>query len=487
MQYRKILLTFYLIMLSAILPIYMKDGYYMLGEEKWNIYMIISAAIAGLIIFAYISEFIEKGVEKSEIRSLFKVFLCLNLINLAFSVDQKVSFFGIEGWRTGFITMFLMLFFCFAYSEGLSTNGYVLAAIFITPFVISIIVIAERFGMHVLSVSGTDPSFVACIGNINWYAGYLSIFAPLGIGFAVTRELFGKEFYFWSLYSIALIMSLLVQGSDSALLILIGTYGLLIWYCLYEKERLQALMIQLFILGLSMFEVKILLGIFPEKYTYSDNILIRICDMNGGIFFMTVGLLSYMLLSINKEEEEESLKGERNRRIYRTVVSVIATAALIFVMLRFDDIAGNGRGTIWRVTLDMYKELPSFRKIIGVGRDCFSTYAYSKPARAEILINEFGENRLTNAHSIFLTELIEGGLAGLVGLLFLAFYVLGSLKKCNKEKGPAAIICALPIVSYYLNGMVSFSHVLSTPYAFICLGIGLYVANSGESQIGNGD
>ena len=60
MQYRKILLTFYLIMLSAILPIYMKDGYYMLGEEKWNIYMIISAAIAGLIIFAYISEFIEK-------------------------------------------------------------------------------------------------------------------------------------------------------------------------------------------------------------------------------------------------------------------------------------------------------------------------------------------------------------------------------------------------------------------------------------------
>ena len=87
MQYRKILLTFYLIMLSAILPIYMKDGYYMLGEEKWNIYMIISAAIAGLIIFAYISEFIEKGVEKSEIRSLFKVFLCLNLINLAFSVD----------------------------------------------------------------------------------------------------------------------------------------------------------------------------------------------------------------------------------------------------------------------------------------------------------------------------------------------------------------------------------------------------------------
>ena len=133
MQYRKILLTFYLIMLSAILPIYMKDGYYMLGEEKWNIYMIISAAIAGLIIFAYISEFIEKGVEKSEIRSLFKVFLCLNLINLAFSVDQKVSFFGIEGWRTGFITMFLMLFFCFAYSEGLATNGYVLAAIFITP------------------------------------------------------------------------------------------------------------------------------------------------------------------------------------------------------------------------------------------------------------------------------------------------------------------------------------------------------------------
>ena len=487
MQYRKILLTFYLIMLSTILPIYMKDGYYMLGEEKWNIYMIISAAIAGLIIFAYISEFIEKGVEKSEIRNLFKVFLCLNLINLAFSIDHKVSFWGLEGWRTGFITFILMMFFCFVYSEGIVINGYLLAAIFLTPFVIAILVIAERFGVNILSVSGTDPSFLACVGNINWYAGYLSIFAPLGIGFAVTRELFGKQFYFWSFYSVVVLMALFVQGSDSALLTLIGTYGLLIWYCLYEKERLQALMIQLFILGLSMFEVKILLGIFPGKYTYSDNILIRICDMNGGIFFMTVGLLLYMIVSLSKESEESSLRGEKYRKIYKTFVCIIATLGLAYVIVRFDDLAGNGRGTIWRVTLDMYKELPSFRKVVGVGRDCFSAYAYSKPVRAELLINEFGENRLTNAHSIFLTELIEGGLAGLVGMLFIAFYVLASLKKCNKEKGPAAIICALPIVSYYLNGMVSFSQVLSTPYAFICLGLGLYIANSGESQVGNGN
>ena len=474
-------------MLSTILPIYMKDGYYMLGEEKWNIYAIISAAMAGLIIFAYISEFIEKGVEKSEIRSLFKVYLCINVINLIFSIDPKVCFWGIEGWRTGFVTMFLMMFFCFVYSEGIYTNGYILAAIFITPFVISILVIAERFGINLLSVSGTEPAFVACVGNINWYAGYLSIFVPLGVGFAVTRELFGKQFYFWSVYSLAILMALFVQGSDSALLTLLGTYGLLIWYCLYEKERLQALMIQFFILGLAMFEVKILLGIFPGKYTYADNILIRICDMNGGVFFMAIGLLAYMVVSLSKEDEGSSLRGEKYRRIYRTFVSVLATLAIVYVVVRFDDFSGNGRGTIWRMTLDMYKELPSFRKIIGVGRDCFSSYAYSDPGRAEILTNAFGNNRLTNAHSIFLTELVEGGLAGLVGILFLAVYVLGNLNKCDKEKGPAAIICALPIVSYYLNGTVSFSQVLSSPYAFICLGLGLYIANSDNSQIGNGD
>ena len=53
-----------------------------------------------------------------------------------------------------------------------------------------------------------------------------------------------------------------------------------------------------------------------------------------------------------------------------------------------------------------------------------------------------------------LTELIEGGLSGVMCMIFIAFYVLNSLRKCDTEKEPTAIICALPIVSYYLNGMM---------------------------------
>lgn len=471
-----------MILLSAFLPVYMRDGYYMLGEEKGVMYMIISAVTAALIILAYLPDIFGEREKKSDTASIVKAFVCINLINLVFSLDKKVSFFGLEGWRTGFATMFLMLFFCAAFSEGAILNRYTLAAVFAVPFIIAILVITERFGINLLRVSGTEPSFVACVGNINWYAGYLSVFVPIGVGFAATREVYGKQFYLWSVYSVVMIMSLFVQGSESAILILAGTYGLLIWYALYEKERLLALIIQFFLLGMAMFEVKILLGIFPGKYTYTDNILIHICDMNVGIVLMAASLFVYRIVALFKESPEKSWNGEKYRKRYIVISAILAISAIAFVVYRFDELAQNGRGIIWRMTIDMYNGLSPFRKVVGIGRDCFGSYVYSDPNRAELLKETFGAgNRLTNAHSIILTELIEGGLSGVMCMIFIAFYVLNSLRKCDTEKEPTAIICALPIVSYYLNGMISFSQILSTPYMFICLGLGLYVANGEQS------
>jgi len=454
----------------------------MLGEVKGVMYMIISAVMAVLIILSYLPEIISKSVKKPDAANVVKTFICISLINLIFSLDKKVCFFGLEGWRTGFATMFLMLFFFASFSEGIFINGLFLLAVFAVPFIIGILVIAERFGINLLSVSGTDPAFVACIGNINWYAGYLSVFVPIGIGFAATRELYGKQFYFWSGYSIVMLMSLFVQGSDSALMILIGTYGLLIWYALYEKERLLALIIQFFLLGMSMFEVKILLGIFPGKYTYTDNILIHMCDMNIGIFLMALSVFLYIIVAMFKESEEKIWNGAKYRRNYLIIVTVMAVLAVALVVAFFDNIAGNGRGMIWRMAIDMYNDFSPFRKVVGIGRDCFSVYAYSDAKWAKPLVDAFGvDNRLTNAHSIILTELIEGGLSGVIWIIFIAFYVLSSLRKCEIEKEPTAIICALPIVSYYLNGMLSFSQTLSSPYVFVCMGLGLYVANREKS------
>ena len=483
MKQRKTLLTIYLILISTILPVFMKDGYFKLGEIKGIVYMIISAVMALIIAFTYRPDFLEENNSQDDIANPIKIFVYINIINFIFALDKEVSFFGIEGWRTGLATMLLMLFYCYAFSGGFFINGYTLAAIFITPFVIGIFVTMERFGINLINIVGTDSAFVASIGNINWYAGYLSIFAPIGIGFAATRKTFSKGFFLWSIYSISMLISLFTQGSESALLILIGTYGLLIWYCLYTAERMKHLMIQIFILGLSMMAVKNLLICFPGAYTYTDNILIKGCDMYIGAGIMGAAAFVYILIKIFEKFKPEKWNGVSYRKRYVVLFFVMTVAAGVFAAMNIDSITGNGRDTIWITAFDMFDKLPSFRKVVGVGRDCFSSYAYSDRKWTETLVNVFGDNKLTNAHNIFLTELIEGGLSGLLGALSVVIYVLYTLKKSENKKEHAAVICALPIVSYCLNGLVSFSQILSTPYFYICLGLGLYVAKGSDDQI----
>ena len=483
MKQRKTLLTIYLILISTILPVIMKNGYFELGEIKGIIYMIISAVMALIIAFTYRPDFLEEKNPLEELADPVKIFVYISIVNFIFSLDKEITFFGLEGWRTGLATTLLMLFFCYAFSGGIVSNWFVLAAIFITPFVIGIFVTLERFGINLLNIAVTDSAFVASIGNINWYAGYLSIVAPVGIGFAATRKTFSPSFFLWSIYSISMLISLFTQGSDSAILILIGTYGLLIWYCLCNADRMKKLMIQFVVLGIAMSAVQLLLINFPGQYTYTDNLLITICQMYVGACIIGAALLGYIIVKIFEKKRPDKWNGLAYRKRYIFLMVVMAIAAGVFAYFNYESIADNGRDTIWMMAVDMFDKLPSFRKVVGVGRECFSSYAYSDSKWSETLINVFGDSKLTNAHNIYLTELIEGGFAGLIGMLALPIYVLSSLKKSVNKKEHAAIICALPIVSYYMNGLVSFSQILSTPYLFICLGLGLYVAKGPEDQI----
>lgn len=80
-------------------------------------------------------------------------------------------------------------------------------------------------------------------------------------------------------------------------------------------------------------------------------------------------------------------------------------------LLRFDRYWGNGRGAAWTAGWKTFAAMPSARKLVGAGPDCFESCVYSDPQIAEMLHSVFGTSRLTNAHNELLTVLVNTGCA----------------------------------------------------------------------------
>ena len=460
----------YLITICTILPLYMARGYYELGESKAIAYIVMSLIFALLFLLVQNKDFFKAEKLPQFLSYALLAFLFSNVISFIYSVDKKVSFLGLSGWRNGLLTTLLCLFFFYVFYEEDRISSYIFAAILITPFLESILVILNRFDVYPFEIYGKNPAFVATIGNINWFAGYMSVFVPLGIGLCYCVKLFSKEFYMCGIYVLVTLMALMLQGSDSAALILFATFVVLLFFAIATREGFRKFLSLLFILGLSMEGSFILFSIYEKRYVYEDNLLLSICKLHTGLILMA---FVFFMLCISRLFE--ALGFDFMEKTYRYIagfiVSIILLTGVYYVFISFDLTMGNGRGLIYSMSLDMFGRMDQLRKLFGAGQDCFKAYAYSDLETADSLLNIFGGNILTNAHCAPLTVLVETGFLGLTAyVLLIAAFIKEIYEKRNKHAG---VICALILASYLVNSFVSFDLVLSKPYMFVALSIGL--------------
>lgn len=482
---QEIIKVIYLIIICGALPLYMKQGYYMLGEAKGLLYLGISAFFFALLFIFKILEEPNRLFADSKSAMLIGAFLFSNLITLFFSCDKNTAFLGQEGWRCGFLSVFLMISFCALFMEGIELNMLIISLALIIPFSTFILGTLNRFGIYPFYVYGANPSFLGTLGNINWYAGFLAIFVPVGIGLSYGKKLFSIEGGLTNLYVIAGLMALFLQGSDSAALVLIGTYGILLYMSLGKRKAFQRFLAQAAVLGFSMEATKILMYFYGRSYNYEEGILLKVCDMHIGLIIMAAAFFIYRVSRLF-EEISVSFPGKIYRRGL-VALGIIAAVSSILLVVGAGGYFGNGRGIIWQMSVDIFKGLTPWQKLFGVGQDCFYAYAYGHPVWADSLLNVLNGNRLTNAHSEFLTILIERGMLGLLAYASLILVTLKGLIKTfdrgeASKKEHAAVICALPITAYLFNCSVSFSTVTSTPYLFILIGIALFISRGQEQE-----
>lgn len=497
--------TAYLLLIFGVYPFYMKQGYVDIGKAKYQFFIYnslaalgIFAVIGGISAFQNIYNKRKRHEpylidwERISATDLFVMMYATEVfLSYTLSDYRKEALWGTEGWYMGLVMQLTLCALYFFISRFWDRKAVVWYVGVIASGVVFILGILDRFSIYLIPLAVREASFISTLGNINWFCGYFSVVAPIGIcGFLFqTQEsipdegnAFRNRWKKWGagLYVVIAFMAGICQGSDSIFLFFGALFYILLWISLKNRVWLTDFFLLIFLWGISAQAVRLLRWLLPENYNYETN---NLCGyLTESNISLIVGGAALGVYFVFRHKQVTDWLGKREQKIiYRIMVGVPVCGILIWlaaVLFHFQDSFlvwnknwGNGRGTTILSGLQMYREMPVVHKLFGVGPDCFSVYAYSLPEVAEQLRDVFGNNRLTNAHNELLTCLINQGLLGV--LSFVGIF-LPYIRKCMKkgERNPIFYIFAVSIVCYFLHNMVSFAQVLNIPFLFLLLGMG---------------
>lgn len=504
-NWRQDLLRVYLLAMTVVVPLFMRNGYEQLGEVKSALYKDISLLVLiGLVFARAFSK--EKPLEMGK-RSVTDIFVVLmwmeSLISMTYSLDVGTAFWGIDGWRMGFLSQSIMALYYFLYSRTriFRKNGLFIFSLSAIP--VFVMTLLTRFSL--VSFGGLyENSFISTIGNINWYSGYLSIFLTVAALEFVVEE---DKRLLWPVGFSAYIgfAGAATQGSAGGLLVT-GLLFLIV-FCIgfTEKKRLEraALLVVLFGAGCQTVRFFRVLGggvgYYNQYYYYNESASGNFLTVgNTTLYVLLAGVILFLLVHFGIRGEAVMGAISRIGKVLPFLLTAAAGAAVILIIVNtasqgslpligqnslfyFDEDWGSGRGTTWIVGLETFAAQSPVRKLIGVGQDCFSYACYAVAPVAALLQKHFGSGVLRNAHNAWLTILVNQGILGAAAYTGIFGTALWRFIRAGRKE-PALYVIAGAILVYLLHNCISFQQVTNTPYAFLLLALGeeLWRRNSQE-------
>ena len=495
--------TAYLLLLFCVYPFYMPDGYVDIGEAKYRFFIYISCSALIILTVLVVLEGVRKvscrlkkreaylirwGEIRISITDLLVIFFALE-VSFAYCLSdfQEEAFRGTEGWRMGLILLLSLCGLYFIISRQWKPSSYIWYAAMGASGVVFLLGILDRFSIYLIPLSIRDPAFISTLGNINWFCGYLTVLVPIGACiFLSAKTLVDK--WISGCYLFVAFAAGFCQGSNSVFLFLGALFFVLLWVSISKKEWVSRWFFVIAVWGTAGGAVRILKNLFPEGYNYeTDNLCLTVAISNWILLVAFFCLLTGLILKKKTIKFPEKSKHIQKIRILLTGISV--AGVLLWAILSFWNTKwgisgltenslflfrenwGNGRGVTWSTGIRLFGGMDGAEKLFGVGPDCFSAYAYSKPQTAGMLRDYFGDSRLTNAHNELLTSLVNIGIVGTVCYFGLFLSIMIRCLKKAEEKS-CLLIPAVSIFCYLVHNMVSFAQVLNLPYVFLIMAMG---------------
>lgn len=503
-----ILMAYFLVM-AVVYPLYAPGGYMRIGEVKYeffrNVSLVTLAVMAVVILLAILGrrdwEWIVRNYRRMSVTDWFAYgYFVAVMLSYLCSAYKEDAFWGADGWYMGAVTqmIFVLLYFCFSryFHCDLRWMGIWLLA----AAVVFLLGICNRYSVYPIAMEGQTDTFISTLGNINWFCGYWSVTAPIGIVWYWYSDSVRVRFIA-GIYSVTAMLSGVTQGSNSAYLVF-GAVFLALFILSLGDGRKMYRFLELCMMFAGSCQLGRILRYVPSlDYNYGllvgdggSRITMLLLDDNAALWGLLAAALCYVIL---RRLDRQNLIHIIKRRwlwilMSGTVIVVFCIAAILMMLdsgillirevpgtmeqdggleLVFDEDWGNGRGATWNCGIDAYQSMDALHKIVGVGPDCFADYVYDVPGLAQRLAERFVNLRLTNAHNEQITILVNAGLLG--WLCYAGIFLTAFLRYIRKGSSrPVLYLCAVSILAYVVHNMVSFQQVLNTPYVFIVIGIG---------------
>ena len=506
------ILEIYFLAMFLVYPFYRGQGFVKMGTHKYEFYryteisMLISVLLLALIYV--IDGFIKKRIHFSKDMCInaWRKLSTLDIAVLAYAVFAFLSYLcsdfrseaweGANGWYMGMEAQLIFVLSYFVISRVWKRKNRVILYLLLGS--------VGAFGIAVLHRFMIDPlhmydglkdwqilQFLSTLGQATWYSSFVCTLYPVGV------------FLFWhcknktnriavGVYSVLAFGTVVTQNSDSAFIALALMLLALFWFSFESNEKMKRFLEVLLLMLVTFKGIGLLQMIFADRAIQLDRISMFMSQsVVTWIALAVVGIIytGYIFVEKKGKLQVTKWKGIRIAVVGIFVAAVVGTALFIVVnthninegktdgyvsynqYLYFDNAWGNGRGTTWMHTADMWKDFSVGQKLIGVGPDCYSAYSYSIPEYEERLRAAWGTSKLTNSHNEWMNIFICYGLLG--ALAYISIFVFAIIRFARaRESRPFVLAIVLCTLSYIGHNAFCYQQVLCTPFMFILFGIG---------------
>lgn len=516
---RGVLLIYFIIM-TVFYPYYAPGGYLRIGEAKYVFFMY--ATLAAVVMMSAVTVYtmicdpglVTGYVHRMSVTDWFAYgYFVAVMLSYLCSDYKDEALLGAEGWHMGAVTQMLFVLLYFFFSRYFVCSVRWLTVWLAAASGVFLLGILNRYSIYPIVMEGQTPVFISTLGNINWFCGYWSVTAAIGMA------LYWGSKKRWrrataGVYCLLAVLVGVVQGSESAYLVFAAVYVALLLFSIHSVQRFFRWieLCLIFVAGCQLGRLLRYLPGFEINYGSAvdgagPSVMDWLTDGNAALWVFCILVLFYALLRLwfgrkclaDRDEKADCkamrglFGGSCKRKICAAVVVVLlcgGVSGLLYTsglwyheesvilpeqsserIIVFNEYWGNGRGVAWNCAIDAYGNLDVLHKVFGVGPDCFAAFIYEQPVLAKRLMEEFGLERLTNAHNEALSFLVNVGVFGFV--CYAGFVGSALVRYCRAADGQMLLyVCAAGLVAYTVHNIVSFQQVLSTPFFFILLGMG---------------
>ncbi|MDD2972488.1 MAG: O-antigen ligase family protein [Lachnospiraceae bacterium] len=524
----------YLLFLFVVLSLYHREGFVMIGDRKYRLFFVVSILMVPALLLLFLGKkyMTEKSERQEKMRALDICMLGyagIVIVSALYSIDSSIALWGFVDWHMGVLSQLMFVGIYFAISRCWVWNRWMPKVLLLMAGVLSLLGVCNRFALDPLHMfQGLEywnkTHLLATIGNINWYCGYLCATVPFLIGYFI----FGRHRTWQSAVLLVLNMlaaaALMVQGSTSGLAALAALLILYLGLSLGNKERLQRFLQWNMGCGAAV----ILLGFW---YTMADKEQIYFASDLGieqlllsPMWFCYAGIAAFLwgmihMIHMEPRDNESEWRGRIHwlqsvidgksdrdvillRKKYFLTVILVGLVGVVCMVLHgvypaflpilnqisicnWNDSWGSGRIYLWKVVVKAFTEMPFTRQLLGAGPDCFAPYIYTHYGNSlqGFLAEWWGDAEVASAHNEWLNALINTGILGMISYMSIFATALYTFYRKCRDGAESNWICLSIIgclAAYCVNNSVSFQQVMSTPYIFALMGMGM--AARGESE-----